>query len=457
MINKKARVIIAWLKKQNSDYSILYVAYVVFIGSVFLTNSLTAPNWLFLWLVLPLALTPTLVPALSYVLFSVQAKAPWRLALNFHSCRLALPWLTFHSLLFWAAALYLLLLALSSLSQQSLDLGYLRRDFIVWFEIAAMLLVTALLVIRRRKFTKSFFTHTSALAAVSALINMVAFAWRTPFPESLDDYRLVPILGMPPHFGPTTVSLTYAIYFAGASATLVENGLSRLHRWSLTVSATILLIGILWTQTRSALLAVIAVMAALAPSFSRKARLATGLAAVMGVLIFVATPLGRHIVARGTSGRLELWQKYSQMAAERLWLGYGQFSMYGSDNINLRLEDGQVVFHPHNLVLSAQIRAGIFAAASMATILLGGLYWGWRYWRLTESMVPFCLMLTLSVAGMFDYELVASYPTWPWITFWVPIGICLGAEWTVQRTFLSSVASSSGRSNLDTPVGKNDP
>jgi O-antigen ligase len=445
VIKEMARDFVAWLKTQYSNYAILYGV----LGSVFLTNSLTVPHRLFLWIVLPLALAPTLPISFS----STRSIGK----INVGSL-LAYPRKNIPSLLFWAAALYLLLLACSSLSQQFVDPGYVRRDFLVSFEVAAFLLVTALLVVKRPKFLPSFFTHVSALAAISAFINMAVFAWDTRLPAALQDYRLVPVLGMTPYFGSTAISVTYAIYFVGAAAILFEDGLSRLQRWILAVSAAILLCGILWTQARSAFVAVIVALAALTPSFSRKTRLVIGGAAIVVVLAFVATPVGRNILlARGASERLELWHKYSLMAAERLWLGYGQFSAYGARNVDVQLDDGFVVFHPHNLVLSAQIRGGIFAAAALTAILLGGLYWGWRYWRLQGGLTPLCVMLTMIFAGMFDYELVVTYPTWPWVTFWVPIGICIGAELAARRSLRDSIGSLDVRSNLDSPGAKINP
>jgi O-antigen ligase len=423
---------VAWLKQQNSNYAILYFAYITFFGLAFLTNSVLLPSRLFLWIILPLALAAVLPETFSTV-HSIKPNAAWLFAF----LRRTIP-----SLLFWSAALYLLLLAWSTLSQQDVDPGYRHDVFPVSFEILAFLLVTALLLVKRPKFLSSFFTHVGALLSLSALINMAAFARHNPIPASLDSYRLVPFLGMAPEWGSTTISLTYAIYFSGAVATLFETGLSRLQRWILVLSAIVILAGLLWTQARSGYVAVIVALAALVLSFSRKVRLAVGGGMIAGLIAFAATPVGRDILlARGPSERLEVWQRYLPMAAKHPWLGYGQFSAFGAHNIYLTLSDGFVAFHPHNLILSAQIRAGIFAAAAMVVLLIGGLYWGWRYWRVQRSMAPLCIMLTMTVAGMFDYELVAAYWTWFWVTFWLPIGICIGAELAARQKLRASSRS----------------
>ena len=37
-------------------------------------------------------------------------------------------------------------------------------------------------------------------------------------------------------------------------------------------------------------------------------------------------------------------------------------------------------------------------------------------------------MTTIVTAAMFDYQLLATYPAWPRVTFWLPFGLSIGAE-----------------------------
>ena len=55
------------------------------------------------------------------------------------------------------------------------------------------------------------------------------------------------------------------------------------------------------------------------------------------------------------------------------------------------------------------------------------------------------VMATIAVAGMFDYQLMVTAPTWPWVTFWLPFGLAIGAEMAVRR--LGTGAAAGGRAH----------
>ena len=84
--------------------------------------------------------------------------------------------------------------------------------------------------------------------------------------------------------------------------------------------------------------------------------------------------------------------------------------------------------HPHNVILSAQTRGGLLAAVSLSLILVGGTFYAARFKRMTGEAAPLGMMTTLTVAAMFNYELLVTGIGWTWVCFWLPIGICIGAE-----------------------------
>ena len=84
-------------------------------------------------------------------------------------------------------------------------------------------------------------------------------------------------------------------------------------------------------------------------------------------------------------------------------------------------------------MLSAWFRGGIVGACAMGFILCGGILWARRYWLCHGDVVPLCVMVTIAMAGMFDYQLLVTYPTWPWVTFWLPFGLCVGAEMATRK------------------------
>ena len=94
---------------------------------------------------------------------------------------------------------------------------------------------------------------------------------------------------------------------------------------------------------------------------------------------------------------------------------------------------GFEIYHAHNLLISALVRGGLLSLAGMALMLGGGLYWSWTYARRSGDPIILAMMVAISVAGMFDYELLLKPTEWSWVAFWLPIGLAAGAELAVRR------------------------
>jgi len=150
-------------------------------------------------------------------------------------------------------------------------------------------------------------------------------------------------------------------------------------------------------------------------------------------------PVQEAFLARGQSYRLEMWERYLAMAKDTLLLGYGHWS-----DIRITMHDGYIVDQPHNLVLWAQIHGGILAAVAVIVMLLGGIYWSVRYQKKTADPLPLCVVVTMIAYGMVEVGLISTDPAWTWVTFWLPIGICIGAE-LVARGIDTSRKRSAGR------------
>ena len=327
------------------------------------------------------------------------------------------------SVIFWAAAIYLAALGVSSLAQADVSGAAAWRHFRLSFLVLSFLLVIAFLVSSSRRWLANFFFTMGLVVALSAAINMSIFILWELYLGQFGD-RLIALLGMPAYWNSTNISATYAIYFVGAVAATITGEFSRMQRRMLTIAALILLAAVFMTQARSAILAILAAFVVFVGVTSRGTRL-TMLAALIVTCVGIAgIPQLRELLwARGLSYRLELWTDYLAMATDRPFLGFSPLK-----NIDIFMQDGFRVDQPHNLVLSAQIRGGIAAAGAMLAILLGGIYWSAKYWRKTQCAIPLCVIVTMSVVGMFDYQLLSTYPDWAWVTFWVPIGVCIGAE-----------------------------
>jgi O-antigen ligase len=139
------------------------------------------------------------------------------------------------------------------------------------------------------------------------------------------------------------------------------------------------------------------------------------------------------MVRRGDSRRFEIWSPYIDYSSQRPLLGYGMIEGL-SEGMAFTSKDGTVIPHAHNLILSAQVRGGVLATGAMIVMLFGGLYYSARYAKLTGGRAPLAIMTTLVVSGIFEYDtFIRNCPSWQIVSFWFPVGICVGSELCVRE------------------------
>lgn len=337
------------------------------------------------------------------------------------------------SVILIAAFVYLLSMNLSSWRQPGAVLRMVDQQWAYAGLILLFMISFAFAVRAWQQFLPRFVTAFSTLVAASALYNMTVYLPSITIAENIGSLRLVNSLGMPGYTNSTNISVTYALLFTASAAVIVDSRLPRLMRYWLIPVALVLLCGVVLTQSRGAYLSIIVgLMLVLwtAPHAFRRAALFSFFAGIaLGVVALLALPQTRAVVAeRGSSHRPEIWKIYADKALQKPLLGYG-----GLSNIDIKLRDGTVIDQPHNLVVSAQIRGGIFCALAMITLLAGSLYWSARFLKLRGEVIPLAMVATIATAGMFDYNLLITAVTWPWVTFWLPFGICAGAEIVVRQ------------------------
>jgi O-antigen ligase len=388
------------LQQTCRDYDLLAVVYIIFVASIFFVTSDIVSYRLYVWTVVPLAVLMALPFAARTMLSSIIliSAAVYLAAVGF--------W-TYHSVQFPPHEVA----------------GQMKFYARVSVQILSFLLVTAFLVATSPRFLEKFFVALCPIVALSALINMAIYAYSTPLPIPLVSYRLVAAIGTPRFTNSTHISSTYALFLVGGLSILVACQLSRVQRIVLQWSAPVLVAGILMTQARGAIAAVVAgTLVALAQRRTAQKKLILGLAAAFAVAMLIPA-LHEAILSRGQSYRLELWQRYLAMAAQAPFAGVGHFA-----NIEIIMGDGAVLNQPHNVILWGQIRGGIVAAAAVAVMVAACIYWCWRHWRKNAAIVPLALVATMLVSGMVEVGLFPGYPTWPWVTYWLPVGISVAAE-----------------------------
>ena len=330
-----------------------------------------------------------------------------------------------------ACFVYLAAMTLASLIAADAPQADVWRQFRISVLIVAFLATTGSLVAAFPAFLRVLFPIVGTVGALSAAINIFLFyEYMVPASSSLLDFRLIASIGMPDYANSTNISATYAVLFVGVVCTILRTRPAVWLRAILAVDATILATGMLLTQARSAWLGSFVGLAILALTGSRRTRVAGIAMLLAAIVISLANPVLREaLMARGSSSRFEVWSKFIGLIAARPLVGYGSFSPVGIIAAGYYFLD-----QAHNLVLSAWFRGGIASAFAMMYILFGGTYWSYRYWALTGEVIPLCVMTTIVSAGMLDYQLLATYPAWPWVTFWLPFGLSIGAEmaWRIK-------------------------
>ena len=342
-----------------------------------------------------------------------------------------------------ATFVYLLAMNLSTWQQPGVVLRAVDQQWVFAGQILLFMLAFAFAVRAWPEFLPRFITAFSTMVAASALYNIVIHLSGinlavmnlsgAAFVSEIPALRLINSLGMPGYTNSTNISITYAVLFVASVAVIVDVRLPRLMRYWLMPVALILLCGVVLTQARSAYASIIVgsmIVLWTAPhAFRRAALISFGAGIALGGLVLMVLPHTRAMMeARGTSYRPEIWMTYAGNGLKKPLLGYGALS-----NIDITLKNGAVIDQPHNLILSAQIRGGIFCALAMITMLAGSFYWSVRFLRLRGEVLPLAMIATVATAGMFDYNLLITAVTWPWVTFWLPFAICAGAEIVVKQ------------------------
>lgn len=406
------------------SYDLLLFCYVAMFVPMLLSNHERIAHRLFLWTVIPAALLPFLswrsVPLGRPRVFDVTV------VLRGHMPRRV-------SLIFVGVCMYLVALNFASWMNGGVSNYVLNSQIIQSIQIAGFMLVTTLLVVACPAFVTRLFLAVSLIAVLSVGVNIFAFLGQLSSWHDIFSARLIAKLGMPAYWNATNISATYAVLFVGAISCLLITKRA-LHITLLVGASAVLWMGVLMTQARSALIGVMAGLAALALSGTRRVRSTVIGAAISIAIILVAVPAARERVLRGVSYRPEVWQTFLAKASERPLKGYGAVQ-----DISVWIPSGLLIDQPHNLVLSAQVRGGFVAAIAMLLILFAGVYWTWRFSRSTGQVAPLAVFVTMAVCGMFDYNLLITRADWPWITFWLPIALAVGAETYLRNGYGSQL------------------
>lgn len=291
------------------------------------------------------------------------------------------------------------------------------------FMVIAFAIVTADLVREDGEFPRMLMFGIALAATVAAAVDIDVF-YSGYSAHLILQTRLGGVQGLSMYYNSNVVGGIYAIPCVGAAAIVASRKLPLWQGVLFFACALILLIAIVLTQSRGSLVAALGgIGVSVLLSANWRQRIVVAALIVLIVAILAATPLLASALHRGDSLRLTLWPIYLKWAALKPWFGYGL-----AFDPRTTLPDGNEVMNAHNVILCAQIRGGILCAAALVWIIVSALERGWRSWWRLGATAPLALMCACVLATSVDYEILPSELGYPWLIFWLPITMCLGAS-----------------------------
>jgi O-antigen ligase len=258
-----------------------------------------------------------------------------------------------------------------------------------------------------------------SLAAAAVVAGLYSIA--VQFGESWGG-RLSPI-GLPSH--PIIAGAAYGIAAVAAAARVVRSDVAVWERILFSVLLAGLVSVVALTQSRGPLLGLAVTLILMLAVLRGRAAL---LLALAGLGVFAALEAAGLVhfssfLARADSHRFELWNLYLDRIAERPFLGFGV-----NADVEVLLEQGTVITHPHNLILASQIHGGILAALLLIGLLGAAFAAAYRSFKAGESGLALWLLAFIVVTGSFDFGHMLANAGYEWLCFWLPVGWAIAAD-----------------------------
>ena len=283
------------------------------------------------------------------------------------------------------------------------------------FGAASFVMITAHLVASEPEYQNRLLK----VLAIAALVTML-YSAATEYQLHWFSERLITLPWPNPNTGAAVVGVLLVGFAAGPGMNREEWPGMRLLYW---VVAMLLALLLFLTQTRAAMVGVVA--AALAcvlvrpPKLRHAAILGAGAVVVIGLIVLVF----RHELLRGDAGRTALLIDFWHLVLDRLLSGFG---IQAQGQI-LVWYNGGYSEAPHNMLMTALVYGGVIGALLLAAFYAVMIAVGVRNGRRGLSLAPLAMAVYVAVHGLFETIYVTT-PGWQWLYLWLPVGIVAGAE-----------------------------
>lgn len=255
-----------------------------------------------------------------------------------------------------------------------------------------------------------------AAAAAAGLFTIVMHL------DELGGIRLAPI-GLPSH--PIIAGAAYGIAAIMAAARLTRADANVRERALFVLLLILLLAVVLLTKSRGPIVGLTVAFFLMCLLLQRNIAgilLVAGLVVVGTLAATGAVDVG-GLIARADANRFELWGLYLDMIAHHPVLGVGV-----NANVEVVITSGEVIEHPHNIIVASQVYGGIPAALLMICLIGMALLAAYRGFKAGGSGLALWLLTFIVVTGSFDFGHVLANAGWEWLCFWLPVGFAIAVD-----------------------------
>ncbi len=203
--------------------------------------------------------------------------------------------------------------------------------------------------------------------------------------------------------------------------------------WIKLFGMTVLILDILWTQSRGPLLAIISsiCIAELLRDRHRKLIIFLVMTTILTMLLMIydviQTP---QFISRngGDSYRFEIWSQIWQRVLESPFYGLGL-----STNETILLPACGCIPHPHNIYLATMFYGGLAGLVLLLAILINCFKSAYTQYQ-SDGQVKFLAFLMFGIiCGFSDGNKLLDHPRPMWLFFWLPILLIAARQLYSQR------------------------
>jgi O-antigen ligase len=195
-------------------------------------------------------------------------------------------------------------------------------------------------------------------------------------------------------------------------------------RWMMWIASAICFAAIVFTGSRSPLLALAAVALLVVFSDLKKQKQMLALALVVLAGGVTLALFWGSLSVRGWSLRPQIWWQALQYCRAHIWLGAGI-----GNELQVQLSSGKIYYDTHNVFLATLYYGGFAGLILFLSVFVGSF---WLSWRRRKNHALYYLAAILQLYGLvalqFDGGILLGRPSDFWMFYWMPIAIALYAS-----------------------------